>query len=199
MSAAGPLVESDEAPPAPPRQPLQYCVRVTSLRGTIRRHSKNVCGGAHRLAILPCCARAARRRKTVCLRSFDGVVERAGRSLHVRFSPHCEASAPTVFLLPRGGGRLEDFSEQFVRALEASHSVVRFEATGTARCAPQRFADEAAEDLYAVYDRFSGNSTNRTLTSVNVLVAIGTASSLAIRTREPRLRVARSSAKPSDV
>lgn len=108
--------------------------------------------------------------------AWDGVVEiREGSFKRIRYAPHDDVFAPTVFLIPSGGSTgTEAFRDAFVRELERHSSVamlVDLDAN----------ADDASKDLYSFYESYSGDSTNRTLTSINVLVARGTGVSLAVR------------------
>ncbi|KAH8053358.1 hypothetical protein JL722_9583 [Aureococcus anophagefferens] len=96
---------------------------------------------------------------------------RPGRRSYVRFAPHEDRAAPTSFLVS-AGARID---ERLVRELAVHHSVVAVVAD-----APST-ANELSLDLYAVYQEFSGESTNRTLTSINVLVAFDLGASLAVR------------------
>ncbi|KAH8069628.1 hypothetical protein JL720_11930 [Aureococcus anophagefferens] len=96
---------------------------------------------------------------------------RPGRRSYVRFAPHEDRAAPTSFLVS-AGARVD---ERLVRELAVHHSVVAVVAD-----APSS-ANELSLDLYAVYQEFSGESTNRTLTSINVLVAFDLGASLAVR------------------
>ncbi|KAH8050178.1 hypothetical protein JL721_11439 [Aureococcus anophagefferens] len=95
---------------------------------------------------------------------------RPGRRSYVRFAPHEDRAAPTSFLVS-AGARVD---ERLVRHLAVHHSVVAVVAD-----APST-ANELSLDL-AVYQEFSGESTNRTLTSINVLVAFDLGASLAVR------------------
>ncbi|KAH8061609.1 hypothetical protein JL721_8841 [Aureococcus anophagefferens] len=95
---------------------------------------------------------------------------RPGRRSYVRFAPH--ETAPRRRRSSSPPARVD---ERLVRELAVHHSVVAVVAD-----APSS-ANELSLDLYAVYQEFSGESTNRTLTSINVLVAFDLGASLAVR------------------
>ncbi|KAH8073026.1 hypothetical protein JL721_3001 [Aureococcus anophagefferens] len=94
---------------------------------------------------------------------------RPGRRSYVRFAPHEDRAAS---FLVSAGARVD---ERLVRELAVHHSVVAVVAD-----APSS-ASEAEPRPLAVYQEFSGESTNRTLTSINVLVAFDLGASLAVR------------------
>ena len=107
---------------------------------------------------------------------FEGALElRPGRNIECSFRPQeKDAKAPTVFLVPRGGSTAaEEFGAPFVAELAKTATV--------ATMACDADADEAARDLYEFFKRYAGDSTNRTLTSINVLVARGSSVALAVR------------------